>query len=215
MMPRERALKYGIETLSDIELLSLILRTGNKKQDVLYLAKNIINDLKSLSNLSNQSIESLQEYDGIGEIRALELMAVVQVALRLNDIAINDYIYLNNPEIIFEMFKLKFSKIDQEHFMVLSLNAKNALIAHDTLFIGTLSYSIVHPREVFKCIVGHSACSFIMVHNHPSGNPQPSEDDYEITKKLYDLSLTMGIPLLDHIIIGKERYYSFKENNII
>lgn len=212
LKPREKAILEGVDKLSDIELLSIVLRTGNKEEDVISLSNTIINKIGGLYNLNNISYTELLQFKGIGKVKAIEILAIIQISNRMNEINIENYVYAKNPEIIFELFKKKFDNVQQEHFIVLSLNAKNAIIDNHTVFIGTLSQSLIHPRDIFRRIISNSASSFIILHNHPSGDPNPSSNDLEVTEHLTKIASLFAIPLLDHIIIGKETYYSFKEN---
>ncbi|MDL2211626.1 DNA repair protein RadC [Erysipelotrichaceae bacterium OttesenSCG-928-M19] len=210
--PREKALNNGIDSLDDVELLAIILRTGTKKDSVISLANRIISEIGCLSNLSKVSLNQLTLIDGIGEIKALELLAIAQLSKRINKVAINKFIYANNPLILYNLYQKQFEFVQQEHFVIVSLNAKNAIINERTIFVGTLSQSLVHPREVFKQVIINSASSFICLHNHPSGDPQPSQNDIDVTMMLKEIGDLLAIPLLDHIIIGKASYFSFKEN---
>lgn len=205
----------GVESLSDLELLAIILRTGTKEIDVLKLADNVLNELGCLSKLCYIKKEQLLKIKGIGQIKALEILAVAQLCKRMNQINRKNYIYVRNPQTIFELYQKRFEAIDQEQFLILSLNAKNAVIDEHIAFIGTLSQSLVHPREIFKRIIIKSASAFICIHNHPSGDPSPSQQDIEMTRHLNEIACLFAIPLIDHIIIGKECYYSFKENNYL
>ena len=211
--PREKALNNGLESLDDIELLALFLRTGSKNQDVISLANTLLDEIGCLSNLGETTYEKLIKIEGIGQIKALQLLALAQLSKRINEINIKKFIYVNNPEIIYELYRKKFEFVKQEHFIVLSLNVKNAIIGEQTIFIGTLSQSLIHPREIFKCVIINSASSFICLHNHPSGDVTPSKNDIEVTRQLLEIARLLTIPLVDHLIIGKNNYFSFKENN--
>ena len=216
LKPREKALEKGLDSLTDIELLAILLRTGTKKANVLSLANEIIEEIGGcLSKIGTVSYDDLRKIKGIGQVKAIELLALVQLSKRINEISINNFVYVNNPHIIYELYKKRFEFVEQEHFMILSLNAKNAIIDEHVVFIGTLSQSLIHPREIFKRIVLMSASSFICLHNHPSGDASPSENDIEVTRHLNEIAQLFSIPLLDHIIIGKNDFFSFKENHII
>lgn len=215
LLPREKALTYGVEFLTDIELLAILIRNGTNNKSVLNISKEIIDKIGDITNLNKLTLNELVSIKGIGEIKAIEILSLIQLSKRINEINLKKYIYANNPDIIFTLFKKKYENEKQEIFSVITLNAKNAIINNHTVFIGTLSQSIVHPREIFKKVIVDSASCFICIHNHPSGNPTPSDEDYEITKKIDKLSKVFAIPLLDHIIIGKKNYFSFKQNNII
>lgn len=215
LLPREKALTYGIDKLLDYELLALILRTGTKDLNVIDLAQKIISDIKTLDQLILINDDYLKSFKGIGTIKALEFLAYIELIKRINQGYKQDFHYANNPEMIFKLYQLEFRFQKQEHFKVLCLNSKNAIIADSSIFIGTLSYSLIHPREVFKEIIMNSLASFICLHNHPSGDSTPSKDDIDVTKQLKEVSHILAIPFLDHIIIGKDSYFSFKENNLL
>lgn len=215
LLPREKAINYGVEFLTDIELLAILIRSGTSEKNVLVIAKEIIDMIDNITNLNLLTYDQLLSVKGIGNVKAIEILSLIQLSKRVNEINLKQFIYVNNPDILFNLFKKKYENENQEIFSVITLNAKNAIINNHTVFIGTLSQSIVHPREIFKKVISDSASCFICIHNHPSGNPTPSDEDYDITKKIDQLAKVFAIPLLDHIIIGKKDYYSFKQNNVI
>ncbi len=212
--PRERFLKYPKTTISNHELIAIILRTGSKEESVLELAKRILYQYPSLKVLSNTSIKELMKIKGIGTSKAIELLAAFELGRRAAKESFSQQIKLHSPESIYHFLKDELEMKTQEHFVALYLNTKGELVKKETLFIGSLSSSLIHPRELFKHAVLNSAASIIIAHNHPSGDPTPSNADIEITKVLYKNSLMMDIELLDHIIVGKDRYYSLKEKGI-
>lgn len=211
LRPREKALQYGIKNLTDYELLAIFLRTGRKELNVIGLAQLIINEVGGIANIKESNLDLIKEIKGIGQVKLLELQALIELSKRLNQVHVQAYFYANNPDVLFELYQKRFEDMKQECFVVLALNAKNAIIADKVIFIGSVSHSTVHPREVFKYIIQHSASSFICMHNHPSGDVRPSKQDGDITKTLYELSIVLGIPLLDHIIVGHNTYFSFKQ----
>lgn len=215
ILPREKALEYGIDSLTNLELLALIIRSGNKNNNVLDISENILNSIDDLRDLLEFDLNCFTQIKGIGTIKALELTAIINLLKRINTIVKKEFIYVSNPEIIFKLYQQDFMFIKQEHFKIIYLNTKNAFLGDDTIFIGTISQSIIHPREIFNKLLLKSAYSFICLHNHPSGNSQPSEEDIEFTKNLAKLAQFMRIPLLDHIIIGIDNYFSFKENDML
>lgn len=211
LRPREKALAYGIKNLTDYELLAIFLRTGSKELNVIALSQLVIDQVKGIANIKEANLDLIKEIKGIGKVKLLELQALIELSKRLNQVHVKEYYYANNPDVLFALYQKRFEDLKQECFVVLSLNAKNAIIADKVIFIGSVSHSTVHPREVFKYIIQHSASSFICMHNHPSGDVTPSKQDCDITKTLYELSLVLGIPLLDHIIVGHNTYFSFKQ----
>lgn len=210
LKPREKALNNGIKSLTDIELFAIILRTGTKNISVLDLSANIINYCNGLRNINDLTLNELMQIDGLGRVKALEIQAVCELSIRINEVSIRENEYVNNPKIIYELFKKRFENCFQEHFMIVLLNTKNAIIGYETIFKGTLNHSVIHPREIFSYIIKNNANSFICVHNHPSGDPSPSQNDIEVTKLLKEASLLFGINFLDHIIIGNGRYESMQ-----
>lgn len=212
--PRERLLKYGVKNLSNEELLAIILKTGSKKYNVKEVSNNILCSVKNIRDLKNLRINSLIDIDGVGKVKAIELIAAIELGRRVyeeNDY--NELISLNNSNAIIKYFNNLFKNKKQEYFYVVYLDSKNKFIDKKLLFKGILNKSLVHPRDIFKEAYLLSACNFICIHNHPSGDATPSSEDINITNNLKQLGIIHGISLLDHIIIGKNNYYSFYENN--
>lgn len=214
--PRERFIKYGVECLSNEELISIILKTGTKENSVNEISLNILSKVNDISELKNMKINTLKKIDGIGEVKAIELLSAIELGHRIykDDVIIKKY-NINNPIDIFNYYKKIYQNKNQEEFYVIYLDTKNNVISHKLLFIGTLNKSIVHPREIFKEAYIYSSAKIICIHNHPSGDPNPSKEDIEITRKINEIALIHDIKLLDHIIIGKYKYYSFFENKKI
>lgn len=212
--PRERLLKYGVENLSDNDLLSIVLRCGTKGLSVKEVSSVILNKIGSLSNLSNITIDELLSIKGIGKTKAITLISCIELAKRINSKELNYKMPLTNPKDINDVYKKYFINIEQEKFMVIFLNKKKQLITHKILFIGTIDKSIVHPREIIKEACSLSSSYIIVMHNHPSLDVNPSSEDIAFTLKLKSLMQTVGIPLLDHIITDGVNYYSFYENNV-
>ena len=214
--PRERLQKVGVENLSNEELLSIILKSGNRKKSVKELSSDIIAKVGSIDKLKEVTKESLQEIDGIGLAHALTILSSVELGKRIfMDNQNKNKIILNRAEAIYDYMKYDLWDKKQEYFYCLYVNQKKELIERKLLFMGTLNRSIVHPREVFKEAYLLSASSIICVHNHPSGNINPSREDCFLTKMLKEVGEIMGIEVNDHIIVGKDNYYSFFENGEI
>ncbi|MCL1991224.1 MAG: DNA repair protein RadC [Defluviitaleaceae bacterium] len=211
--PRERLMAYGAHALSNAELLAIVLRTGTKKQSVLNLAKSILIKTEGIKYLNETSINELIEVPGIGTSKAVQIMASIELGKRVSQSLVakqNKIQTVITPEDCFNLLGNEMKYLKQEHFVVLSLNVKQQLIAKDIVFIGALNMSLVHPREVFRTAVKRMADSIICVHNHPSGDVTPSLPDIMMTKQLVEASLMMDIPLLDHVIIGGNDYSSLK-----
>lgn len=212
--PRERLLKYGVENLSNEELLAIILKTGTKKYNVKELANNILCNFTDIKELKNIRINNLINIEGIGKIKAIELLASIELGKRVyEDDNYEELITLTNPKTIIKYFNNLFKNKKQEYFYVIYLDSKGKYIDKKLLYKGTLNKSLVHPREIFKEAYLLSAYSFICIHNHPSGDATPSNEDKNITEKLKQIGLLHGILLVDHIIIGKNNYYSFYEDD--
>lgn len=213
-MPRERLLKYGVDCLSNEELLAIILKTGSRKNSVKELASNILIEYGDIKKLQNIRINNLIKINGVGVVKAIELIAAIELGRRVYDEEIyNDFISLTNPKVIIRYFDKLFINEYQECFYVVYLDSKNKYIDKKLIYKGILNKSLIHPRDIFKEAYLLSACNFICIHNHPSGDANPSMEDINVTKVLKELGLMHGIKLLDHIIIGRGNYYSFYEDN--
>ncbi|MBX9954479.1 DNA repair protein RadC [Peribacillus simplex] len=213
--PRERFLQDGPQSLSNQELLALLLRTGSREESVLQLSGRLINSIKGLRLLKEASVEELTVIKGIGEAKAIQILASVELGRRINNLNDQDRYVIRSPEdgANYCMEEMRF--LSQEHFVCLYLNTKNQVLQKTTVFIGSLNASIVHPREVFKEAFKRSAASIICLHNHPSGDPSPSREDIEVTKRLVECGKIIGIEVLDHIIIGEHKYVSLKEKGYL
>lgn len=210
--PRERLLEVGEKSLSNEELLSIILKTGTKNISVKDLSRKILNEIKDISNLKDMTYNKLIKIKGIGTVKAIEILASLELGRRVYYRNVKQKIKLNNTTLVFEHFKNLFIDETQENFYALYLNTKTELISYKLLFKGTINTSVVHPREIFKYAFLESANSIIVIHNHPSNNATPSKEDIELTNKLFEIGNIMAIPVIDHIIIGIDNYYSFYEN---
>ena len=214
--PRERLIHFGAEHLSNEELLAIVLKTGTKDVSVKELSNLLLSKMGGMKKLGNMNYQMLVAIPGIGSAKACSLMAIVEIAKRLSQQRTSiQNVVIKSAHIAFEYFKNVFQDKKQEYFYAVYLDNKKKVIETKLLFIGTLNQSIVHPREVFKEACMLSASSFLCVHNHPSGNVTPSKEDIELTNRVQEIGLLMGIPLVDHLIIGSDEYYSFLENNLI
>ena len=213
--PRERLINVGVENLSDEELLSIILKTGSKEMSVKELAAYILSSLGGIENLKNINYHEVKKIKGIGEAKACMLVALSEIARRMNrKVASLMGVKLNTPLKIFEFYKSKINN-DQEQFYCIYLDASKKVIEEKLLFIGTVNYSLVHPRDIFKEAYLLNATGIICVHNHPSGEVRPSKEDINLTIRLKEIGVLMGVRVIDHIIIGDDKYYSFLENGKI
>ncbi|MFA7075366.1 MAG: DNA repair protein RadC [Candidatus Izemoplasmatales bacterium] len=210
--PRERLLLNGPGSLSSYELIAILLRVGSEGQSVLELAKSLVINLNDLSDLKQMTIDELQKFKGIGRTKAITLLAAIELGQRVLNPQ-KEKIQIVSPENVYDLLKYELSDLKQEVLMVLFLDLKNNLISKKTIFKGSLNQSLVHPREVFKYAVKFSAFQIILVHNHPSGDPTPSNQDLEITKIFESAGSLLQIKVLDHIIIGNNTYLSIKDYN--
>ena len=214
--PRERLVNHGINTLSNEELTAIILKTGTKTESSKVLASNILKQVKNINDLNNITLPELLKIKGIGIAKATEFLASIELGKRVNT---NNLIIkrtkFTNPEIIFEYYKDKLNDQKQEIFYAVYLDASRKIIEEKELFKGTINQSLIHPRDIFKYACILDASSIICIHNHPSGNIIPSKEDIKITNKLKEIGILFNIPIVDHIIIGKDKYYSFYENGDI
>jgi DNA repair protein RadC len=216
--PRERLNLYGPGSLSLPELIALILGKGIKGESVIITAQKTISHFNNLTTMSQASIQDLQCIKGIGFAKATQLMACFELAKRINNIArISKKPRYKNivPQEIFNLVRQKIENNTKEHFFLVSLDIRVQIIAIDLISIGTLNASLVHPREVFKMAISRHAASVIFVHNHPSQQIDPSDEDISLTSRLIEAGNIMGINVLDHLIISLHDYFSLKENSMI
>mgnify|MGYP005750853877 FL=1 len=213
--PRERLLKDGPSSLSNHELLAILLRTGTKKESVLQMANRLLTKFEGLRLLKDASVNEITSIKGIGDAKALQIIAAIELGRRIHRLQYEDRYIIRSPEDAANYVMEEMRFLTQEHFVCLYLNTKNQVIHQQTVFIGSLNASIVHPREVFKEAFRRSAASFICLHNHPSGDPGPSREDIEVTKRLNECGKLIGIELLDHLIIGDQKFVSLKEKGYL
>lgn len=213
--PRERLLRYGADKLADAEILAILLRTGTEKESAFELAQNLLAVFGDLRGLAQASHEEMTEIKGIGQVKALELQAAFELGRRLAVSSSPNRRSIRLPRDVADLMLPELSHLTQEHFVCLFLNTKNHVIGKQTIFVGSLDASIVHPREVFKEAIKRSSASVICLHNHPSGDPTPSREDIAITRTLREVGDLVGIALLDHVIIGDNKYVSLKEQGYL
>jgi DNA repair protein RadC len=210
--PRERLLKFGSEALSAQEILALILGRGIGGESVMVTAQRLLSGFGSLKGIANASVEELSKVKGIGVAKAAQIKASFEFGKRVEE----SYLYEKNekvirtPEDVVNLVKTRLRGKKKEHFLSLLLDTRNRLIAISEISVGSLDTSIVHPREVFKEAISASASSCIFIHNHPSGDPTPSRDDIELTKRLIEAGKIIGIEIRDHIVITDKDFISLK-----
>ncbi len=214
--PREKLLKYGVSSLSNAELIAVIIRTGYKNDNAIDLANRILSlDSSGISYLSQVTVEELTKINGVGQCKAAQIIAAIELGKRISSRSGDTKLKVNSPIVIVELLMEEMRYLKKEHFRVVLLDTKNQIISIEEISIGNLNSSIVHPREVFNIAIKRSANSIILVHNHPSGDPTPSKEDIDITYRLIEAGDIIGIKVLDHIVIGDNKYVSFKQRDII
>ncbi|HQB76282.1 MAG TPA: DNA repair protein RadC [bacterium] len=212
--PRERLVKFGEQALSAQELLQLILGRGVAGESVAVTAQKLLAQFGSLQKLAEASIEELSFIKGIGLAKAAQIKAAFEIGRRLSTQTPSyKSKELTDPEKVYRLIKSKLKDYHKEHFYIIALNSRNQSIAE--VSVGSLNASIVHPREVFAEAIKNKAASVVFAHNHPSGDPEPSEDDLVLTKRLVESGKILGIEVFDHIIVAKDEFFSFKDKGII
>lgn len=209
--PRERLMEKGAEYLSNSELIALLLSTGTKSKSAIQLAEEMLVSFGGLSGLAAASLEELSAIDGVGPAKACKLKAALELGKRFN---LGSGVFrkvIRSPEDVASMLMAELRLLDREHFRAIFLDTKRQVLSIETISIGTLSSSLVHPRELFKAGIKRSAAAVILIHNHPSGDPHPSSEDVLITKRLRQAGELLGIEVLDHLIFGDGHYISMLE----
>lgn len=213
--PRERLLQFGSAHLSNQELLAILLGSGTKEESVMVLSNRVLMHFEGLKLLNDATIEELVAIKGIGEAKGVLMLSAIELGKRMNQYKSNDRYIVRSPEDGADYVMEEMRSLTQEHFVVLFLNTKNQIIHRQTIFIGSLNASIVHPREVYREAVKRSAASIIVAHNHPSGDPSPSQEDIHVTRRLVESGKMIGIEVLDHLIIGDRKFISLKEKGYL
>jgi len=211
LLPREKALKYGIKSLSDIELLALLLGKGTKKLNVLGLADRVL-DGKGLPTLKDADMEKLLKIEGVGSAKALQILAIKEIIRRIEEEA--EDLQLNSPEEVYAYLKW-LSKEKQEKMVVLYTNTMNQLLGEEIVAVGSLNLLSIKPRDIFVHALKYNAYGIIMAHNHPEGTHQPSREDIDFTRLIKETAEKLGFELLDHLVIGRKEYTSLHREGII
>lgn len=212
--PRERLIRNGPESLSNAELLGVILRTGSREENVVNLCNRILKEY-NIKQLSLANVTRLTQVHGIGKAKAAQIAAVFELARRLETFVEEPKRKICSPKDVYVLMYPKMREQKKEKFITLCLDTKNQVLKEEVVSIGSLNASIVHPREVFKSALMESSASVIMVHNHPSGDPSPSREDIMVTEKMVEGGKLLGIDVLDHIIIGDGKYVSLKDEGFV
>ena len=211
LLPRERLVRLGAEQLSNQELLSILIRTGNKKENVFQIASKILSSVSSLTELRHMTLSELQGISGIGQVKAIELQAMIELSSRISKAENFEGERILSIQKLAKKMQQELSHKKQEHLVALYLKTQNQIIHQQTIFIGSLTRSLAEPREILHYAIKHMATSIILVHNHPSGATRPSRDDDQVTEKIKEACEMMGFVLLDHLIVGGDSYYSYRE----
>ncbi len=213
--PREKLMHRGTAALSDAELLAILIRTGAGRITAVDLAKTLLTDFRSVEHLATRTVQDLRQYKGVGEAKSISLIAAFELGRRVASARGSEKLQISSPEDVFKVYAPLVRDLQQEVFKVLLLDSANHLLRDVTVTTGILNSSLVHPREVFRLAILEPAASIILLHNHPSGNPEPSSEDIQITRQLVEASKVVGIPIHDHLIIAAEKFTSFAERGLL
>lgn len=213
--PRERLIRYGPQALSTAELLAIVLRTGTKERSAIGLAEMLLSEHEGLRGVANATVDELTRIKGIGPVKGVQVLACVELGRRLAAHTNEPRPIIRSPEDAALLLMPELRDAAKEHFKSVLLDTKNRVIKILTVSVGSLDASIVHPREVFKDAIAASAASLLVAHNHPSGDPTPSAEDKQVTKRLVEAGQMLGIEVLDHLILGDGRWISLKERGMM
>lgn len=213
--PREKLKMLGAEALSNAELLAILLRTGIAEESAVQLAVRLLSRSGGLRSLPDLSLEEMEEIRGVGPAKAIQIKAALELGRRLATLPPDETESITSPQQAAALFMEELRYKKKEHFMILLLDTKNHVISKEEISIGSLNASIVHPREIFNIPLRKSAASVILVHNHPSGDPFPSQEDLEVTRRMVDAGNILGIAVRDHLVVGDGCYFSFKEKGLL
>lgn len=213
--PRERLVKYGPDVLSNAELLAIILRVGSVEYSAIGLAEHILATFNGLKGIATSSVEELSTVKGLGTAKAAQILAMVELGKRLAASVSEGRRAIRCPQDAADLLMPELRDAPQEHFKAVLLNTKGEVLKIRDVTIGTLNSSVVIPRDLFRIAVANNSASVIVAHNHPSGDPAPSRDDINVTKRLVEAGEIVGIEVLDHIIVGDGRWISLKERGLM
>lgn len=212
--PREKLLTQGTETLSSSELLAIIIGSGMRGKTVLQLSQELLVTFGSLDALADASVQELRQVKGMGTAKAVQVKAALGLAKRLRRTASQERIRIDSPSHAYALLRDSLEGETRECVLGLMLDVKNGVIATEKISMGTLSESLIHPREVFYPAIRHKAAGMILAHNHPSGDPTPSPEDYQVTRSLIDAGKLLGIPLHDHLVLGRDSFVSLRQRGL-
>lgn len=212
--PRERGLELGLENLSDQEILSILIRNGHREHSAIDIGIALLKRFGSILEISRADVEELSQIKGIGKDKALILLASFELTNRMRS-PFGKKVLIRSSKDASVILEKNLRGLNKEHFLILMLNTKNYMLGVETISIGSLNFSIVHPRELFSTAIRKSAAAIILAHNHPSGDATPSKEDIDVTQRIKNGGTLLGIDVIDHIIIGEDSYYSFKEEKMM
>ena len=213
--PREKLKNSGPDSLTDVELIAVILRSGGKDESVMELSRELLNVFKGIKGLLSADIEELIKFKNIDVAKATSIKALEEISKRYLNPDKKKEIRIRTPKDIFYLVRKEVLNKDQEYLFLISLDTRNKLISKDIISKGTLNETLIHPREIFKKALTKNACSIILVHNHPSNDPTPSEEDIKVTKRIFRAGVEMGIPLTDHVVVTSTDFLSMKSQKLI
>ena len=213
--PREKMKERGAQALGNSELLAILLRTGNFQESALRIAENLLDRQGGLAGFGNATLEEFEQVKGVGEAKAITVMAAIELGRRVTTLAPAERAIIRTPDDVAALLMPRFRYETKESFIAILLSTKNHVLKTPVISVGSLNASIVHPRELFREAINASAAAVILAHNHPSGDPAPSPEDVSLTRKLVDAGKLLDIPVLDHIVLGDGKYISFKEKGIL
>jgi DNA repair protein RadC len=213
--PRERLALYGPQTLSNAQLLAIVLRTGTRDENAVALGQRLIDRFGGLRGVARATSAELSKVKGVGTVKAIQIAACAELGKRIATRIVEDLHAINGPDDVADLLMPELQFERREHIVVLLLDVRNRVIKKVTVSIGSLDNAIAHPREIFHPAVANSAAGIILVHNHPSGDPTPSMEDRRLTARLVECGRLLGIDVLDHIILGHDRWVSLKQQNMM
>ncbi len=212
--PRERLMRVGAQAVSTAELLAIILRTGVGGENVLRLAERLLSTFRDLPGLAQASLAELTEVKGIGPAKAVEIKAALEIGRRLMASAPQEKLRVTSPADAANLVMSEMMFLEQEHLRLILLDTRNGVLGTPTIYVGSLNTSVIRIGELFRAAIKANAAAFIVVHNHPSGDPAPSPEDVHVTRQIVQAGKLLDISLLDHIVIGRQRYVSLKERGL-
>ena len=213
--PRERLIQYGADALATSELLAILLRTGTNRYSAVGLGEHLLAHFQGMRGVSRASIEEMSRVHGVGAAKAAQIKAAIEFGRRLVAVSPDERPKIASPRDVYNLLGPSLREEKREHFVAILLDTKNGVLRTKTVSVGDLSSSVVHPREVFAEAIRHSAASLIVAHNHPSGDPAPSPDDISVTRRLQEAGELLGIEVLDHVVLGDNRFISLKEKGLM